>query len=465
MTSFISSFLVEPVIRQARRFSRPSSDPPNAVTGPSTDGANISVEEKDIDTNAVEDDGSNALNPQAQHNRQESAQVSQSHYIVASPLASPVSETASFPPISDLAQTLPASSSHLLSRSESTDWGGTARERDRWPSWLNNYSNPALHAVPRHFHAGSRSTTGSVISMDAEMTPAENSNVFSSEDESRGRSTSNNSRMGDGALPADDGMGKLRKKIIDIQNSNASSMEKSRLVHRLMTENYTASQTSLYNPSSTRLRSPESVRSQGGPSTPISIRSHGDSRTPILPVSESALHEVHKPSSFPDLTPEDLTPTYYTEPISSQDLSKEDSVPNSRRSSDRGEEEKHLGCPHYRRNVKLQCSECLGWYTCRFCHDAVEDHLLIRRDTRRMLCMLCGTAQVASEECKSCGVRSAWYYCDVCKLWNDDPQKSVYHCDDCGICRVGQGLGKDFYHCKVCKTRRPQRKMTLQAID
>jgi hypothetical protein len=36
-----------------------------------------------------------------------------------------------------------------------------------------------------------------------------------------------------------------------------------------------------------------------------------------------------------------------------------------------------------------------------------------------------------------------------CKLWDDDPEKSIYHCNDCGICRIGQGLGKDFFHCKV----------------
>lgn len=75
--------------------------------------------------------------------------------------------------------------------------------------------------------------------------------------------------------------------------------------------------------------------------------------------------------------------------------------------------------------------------------------MLNRRETKNMLCMLCGCAQAASEECALCSVRGAWYYCDVCKLWDDDPQKSIYHCNDCGICRVGQGLGKDFFHCKA----------------
>ena len=452
MTSFISSFLVEPVIRQARRFSRPSSaPPPNAVNGALTGSANVSVEEKDGDTTAVEEDDSNASALENQHGREEPAQSSTTHHLVASPIASPSSETASFPATSDTAQTLSASS-HFSSSSDSTDRDDVLRERERWPSWPNNFSNPALHGIPRHFQTGSRSTTNSITSIDSEMTPAENANMFNGEDESRGRSTSNNSRMGDGALPADDGMGKLRKQIIDIQSSNASSTEKSRLVHRLMTKNYTSSQTSLYNPNSAHLRSPESIRCPEDPSVPTSTKSHSDTRIPVTLSSNSVSREKRDPL-FPELTPEDLAPTYYIEPISSQNLIKEGSVPVSRRTSEGGEEEKHLGCPHYRRNVKLQCSECLKWYTCRFCHDAVEDHSLVRRDTKQMLCMLCGTAQAASAECTSCGERSAWYYCDVCKLWNDDPQQSIYHCDDCGICRVGQGLGKDFYHCKVRRIR------------
>jgi hypothetical protein len=36
-----------------------------------------------------------------------------------------------------------------------------------------------------------------------------------------------------------------------------------------------------------------------------------------------------------------------------------------------------------------------------------------------------------------------------CRLWDDSPTKSIYHCADCGVCRVGKGLGKDFFHCKV----------------
>lgn len=37
-----------------------------------------------------------------------------------------------------------------------------------------------------------------------------------------------------------------------------------------------------------------------------------------------------------------------------------------------------LGCQHYRRGAKLQCSTCNKWATCRYCHDEEADHKLIR---------------------------------------------------------------------------------------
>ena len=126
-----------------------------------------------------------------------------------------------------------------------------------------------------------------------------------------------------------------------------------------------------------------------------------------------------------------------------------------------------LGCQHYRRGAKLQCSTCHHWATCRYCHDEHEDHKLIRyasmvlfrssypirKDTRNMICMHCATAQSAAQYCQNCHIRLARYYCDKCHLWDDSPTKSIYHCADCGICRVGEGLGKDFFHCKVPRTR------------
>jgi hypothetical protein len=114
--------------------------------------------------------------------------------------------------------------------------------------------------------------------------------------------------------------------------------------------------------------------------------------------------------------------------------------------NDRGQ----LGCKHYQRGAKLQAACCGRWFTCRFCHDDASDHEIVRRDTRTMMCMHCQTVQPCAQSCTHCNIKLARHYCDICKLWDDDAQKSIYHCEKCGLCRVGQGLGVDYFHCDVC---------------
>ncbi|TPX42757.1 hypothetical protein SeLEV6574_g05429 [Synchytrium endobioticum] len=111
-----------------------------------------------------------------------------------------------------------------------------------------------------------------------------------------------------------------------------------------------------------------------------------------------------------------------------------------------------LGCKHYQRATKLQAHCCGKWYTCRFCHDEVSDHNIIRNLTTTMMCMYCGKVQPAGQDCvdAECKRRVSKYYCKECKLWDDDQRKNIYHCYDCGICRIGKGLGQDYFHCKKC---------------
>ncbi|OAD80342.1 hypothetical protein PHYBLDRAFT_99199, partial [Phycomyces blakesleeanus NRRL 1555(-)] len=109
-----------------------------------------------------------------------------------------------------------------------------------------------------------------------------------------------------------------------------------------------------------------------------------------------------------------------------------------------------LGCQHYQRNCKLQAACCEKIFVCRFCHDEASDHAIVRVETKNMLCMLCKTIQPAGKDCHKCGEQMAAYYCDKCKLWDNIPNKEIYHCDDCGICRRGKGLGEDFFHCMKC---------------
>lgn len=158
-------------------------------------------------------------------------------------------------------------------------------------------------------------------------------------------------------LLEDDGHKLLREKVIEIQHMDISERERAHRMHLLMTEKYLASQ-------------------------------DGSKRRSISPGLIEATH-MHNPLK---LGPGDATPSFH-------DI-----------------EQEILGCEHYRRGVKIQCSSCWRWYPCRFCHDEVEDHSLIRRDTKNMLCMHCGKAQSAQQSCRFCGERTARYYCDKVSL-------------------------------------------------
>lgn len=235
------------------------------------------------------------------------------------------------------------------------------------------------------------------------------------------------------ALPADDGMRHLRARIHGIRDLKITDAEKARMMHSLMTERYNF----------LRPTSPSSFVSHDRPFTPTSGQSVFSEVQISSPVS--AASEVDPENPF-NLRPGDTNPTYrrrsadHTVGIAGED---ED--------LDTFEEHVSLGCQHYKRNVKVQCYDCRRWYTCRHCHDAVEeDHNLNRVKTQNMLCMVCGTPQKAAEYCTQCGTQSACYYCVICKLWDNNSSKQIYHCTDCGICRRGEGLGKDYVHCKVC---------------
>ncbi|KAJ5951429.1 uncharacterized protein N7479_009842 [Penicillium vulpinum] len=254
--------------------------------------------------------------------------------------------------------------------------------------------------------------------------------------------------MSQSSLPADDGMGVLRSKIIAIRELRLTNVEKARMVHGLMTEGYNSSRELPGTSGMGAFSTPSSPQSVGLPTSPRTRRaSEINTSGPDSPYSESVpLYE----NTF-NLTPEDLQPTFVpkaeTEP---SELETGDEDPDTEE-----QEETTLGCVHYQRNVKLECHTCKKWYTCRFCHDEVEDHSLVRRDTEHMLCMLCGHAQPAAQNCRQCNEQTSQYYCEICKLWDNDSKKSIYHCSDCGICRIGQGLGKDFFHCQTCSVCLP----------
>ncbi|KAL6901366.1 hypothetical protein GGI43DRAFT_376109 [Trichoderma evansii] len=242
-----------------------------------------------------------------------------------------------------------------------------------------------------------------------------------------------------GPIPEDDGMRELRTRIQEINCRDISSGEKARLIHDTLLEGYRASMTT-----ATSLGKGDSddgsighVWEPASPTGPLESFKFWQNQVMGEPsvketfvLSESDIAPTYAPIRH-SRTPSSTTPTHSAASLT--------------------ETQGPLGCEHYERNVKLQCSTCKKWYTCRFCHDANEDHTLIRKDTKNMLCMLCATPQKASDVCNNCGEITAQYYCNICKLWENRPSKPIYHCNDCGICRRGMGLGKDFFHCKTCR--------------
>ncbi|KAJ2994249.1 hypothetical protein NUW58_g1604 [Xylaria curta] len=169
-------------------------------------------------------------------------------------------------------------------------------------------------------------------------------------------------------LPEDDGMGLLRKRILEIQALEISPSDKARLMHQLLIEGYTNSQPRV------QLEQPLSPTSPMSSEKRVS-QSHGPLES--FKFWQKMLDDAQSAEEFA-LTDRDLEPTF---------VPKEPLVGSTGSADVESDDEKLLGCEHYRRNVKKQCSACGRWYPCRFCHDKAEDHNLVRKETRNMLCL------------------------------------------------------------------------------
>lgn len=106
-----------------------------------------------------------------------------------------------------------------------------------------------------------------------------------------------------------------------------------------------------------------------------------------------------------------------------------------------------IGCSHYARKCILISPCCNKEYTCRLCHDDAENHELNRQKVQKVKCAKCHHVQQVQKSCEKCDTVFGWYFCEVCRLY-DDEDKGQFHCEGCGLCRVG---GKDkFFHCDKC---------------
>jgi len=423
MSSLVSEFIISPVLRQARRFS----------SGFGSDDTRTRQQGQDSQE-------------QQQCPRPVSSSSNRGSAVAGNPSTNVILEDSEDGGCSDVTGAPVNAGAHASSRdppptrvASVTAWSDSARlTQDDITAAASDTGTTSPDSVQQPSTSSAPPTSSSALPQ-SETTPA--SQV------ARESWTLSETARRD-PLPEDDGMGDLRRRIHAIQATDAPQEVKARMLHELLMEKYNKSQKKLSGASLATMR-PESPLSPGksilGTSpAPSEQKSAGPLQQALrflnsfaepaelnVPLTDDDLRPTYAPTPPPDSAEWDLDILHGGEDLDTEPL-------------------RYLGCKHYRRNVKMQCATCERWYTCRFCHDEAEDHVLPRHQTKHMLCMFCGCAQKVSDSCVRCGRSAAQYYCGICKLWNNDPNKPIYHCSDCGICRVGRGLGKDFFHCKRC---------------
>lgn len=157
-----------------------------------------------------------------------------------------------------------------------------------------------------------------------------------------------------------------------------------------------------------------------------------------------------------------VLPLYQLTDSSDHDKTDEDGMPyntnfGNRNGSDGGNQSVSRGCRHYGRGCQLVAPCCKKRFWCRHCHNEEMDvncrdpkkaHQLDRFAIETIVCDKCELEQPVQPCCASCNQSFGTYFCRVCKFFDDDASKGHFHCDGCGICRIG---GRDnFFHCANC---------------
>ncbi|KAK3076803.1 hypothetical protein LTS18_012011, partial [Coniosporium uncinatum] len=369
MSNLINS-IIEPVVR---RFSQ-SSDP-----------ATPAAEQQ---SHARGSDRSDTPHLQSLHNESPATLggsnngPEQRHWIARSGFLNRFVSSTSVPEQQDIAEEeTPSSPGDALAPSLSSLL--TRQARDSPPEDMSG--NP-LYGVPERFR--SMDTLASNASTRSSQTTNERHSRRNTARRSRSTSRDNPQAVlqMSSSLPEDDGMRWLRQKIHEIRDSEISGEEKAKRMHYIMTEEYRT-----LHPHSLRTHSPSSILSHERPFTPTSPPPLDSDAGSLSPTSTSSPTYNQNPYN---ISAEDAAPSY--RPRAARQVSSE-AIPSQQSSADEEdrEESPSLGCEHYKRNVKIQCFDCRKWYTCRHCHDDVEDHALNRKKTQNMLCMICNTPQPA----------------------------------------------------------------------
>jgi hypothetical protein len=426
MSGLISSYFIEPVVRQARRFgNNPSPNPAiKDITIEGTGPSHAAVCGQDMAdlqprTDVETQDQKSSL---FSHRQLPITSLGQAIYHRFAPLLATnrsTDDTAQLP--NQPTRPTSSSSPSVLTGTLGPEFSRSSTHQDTMPT--TPYSRPLQMRLP------SRDRTIQALRILSDHNAGHSASLLRGDTQKLSE-----------PLPEDDGHEQLRQRIIHIWEHGGSNEDKAKLMHAIMNESYHASRTHYVRPTS-----PESVNSQGRP-----LSSNSSASINGISGDDSSSAQTTLESSNPyNIQPHDLIPSFRPD---SSPGTPDHSVP-----FDALDEptpvEPDFGCAHYKRNVKVQCFACKTWWPCRLCHDEAElGHELPRHLTENMLCMFCKTPGPAGQSCKHCSAQAAHYYCEVCQLW-DDSNRSVYHCSGCGICRLGEGIGKDYEHCKVSKIR------------
>jgi RING finger and CHY zinc finger domain-containing protein 1 len=114
-----------------------------------------------------------------------------------------------------------------------------------------------------------------------------------------------------------------------------------------------------------------------------------------------------------------------------------------------------LRCQHYIRGAAIFAACCQQFYPCRQCHDEDVDgghEDLQKGQVTKVKCLHCKLEQHVADACinKDCQERFGDRVCLDCRLFDSTPDREFFHCDKCGICRLGRK--EENFHCERCDT-------------
>ncbi|KAI9849318.1 MAG: hypothetical protein M1837_004778 [Sclerophora amabilis] len=307
MTTYLSAFFIDPVVRQARRLSRSSvssdSSWPNNAPSPLLDHlANL----PEHGATAQDEDAALRILEMGQEDHI-GAQEGPEPSVVPSPLQEDLVLNANFE-ASPVSQSGDRFDGHAVGPTQSATHFRTDRSSTQVDD--DTSDNPSFGA-PDHLATSHTPGTNSSRDVANPMTggPAEvRPRRYAGDGPPRSSIGPRNHAVRNGSLSADDGQGALRRKIIEIRDMDASNPIKARLMHMVMTEAYSHSHASSHLSPLARSQSPASLTSQDRPVTPSSINSgiNFDLSSPN-PRSPSTISDPDNPFN---LSSEALEPSY-----------------------------------------------------------------------------------------------------------------------------------------------------------